>query len=88
MDNVFRNVSDVLREERDMNMIQFLRVSTSYFSCKGRKNLLSHLGHLRDKNVGIVIREGRYLEMAQAKSKEKEKLISASKGKENAFPMV
>ncbi|KAG5552632.1 hypothetical protein RHGRI_010652 [Rhododendron griersonianum] len=70
MDNVFRNVSVVLREECDMNMIRFLRI-----------------GHLRDKNIGIVIREGRDLEMAQAKSKEKDKLVSASKGKENAFPV-
>ncbi|KAG5544312.1 hypothetical protein RHGRI_016908 [Rhododendron griersonianum] len=70
MDNVFRNVSVVLREECDMNMIRFLMI-----------------GHLRDKNVNIVIREGRDLEMVQAKSKEKEKLISASKGKENAFPV-
>ncbi|KAG5529965.1 hypothetical protein RHGRI_030365 [Rhododendron griersonianum] len=71
MDNVFRNVSVVLQEECDMNMICFLRI-----------------GHLRDKNVSIVIREGRDLEMAQAKSKEKDKLVSASKGKENAFPVV
>ncbi|KAI8557126.1 hypothetical protein RHMOL_Rhmol05G0311100 [Rhododendron molle] len=70
MDNVLRNVSVVLREECDMNMIRFLRI-----------------GCLRDKNAGIVIREGRDLETAQGKSKEKDKLVSASKGKENAFPV-
>ncbi|KAI8573042.1 hypothetical protein RHMOL_Rhmol01G0248100 [Rhododendron molle] len=68
MDNIFRNVSFVLREERDMNMIHFLMI-----------------GHLRDKNVGIMIWEGRDLEMAQAKSKEKEKLVSANKEKKMHF---
>ncbi|KAF7135898.1 hypothetical protein RHSIM_Rhsim08G0169100 [Rhododendron simsii] len=70
MDNIFGNISVVLQEERDMNMIRFFRI-----------------GHLRDKNISIVIWVGRDLEMAQAKSKEKEKLIFEIKGKENAFPM-
>ncbi|KAI8538575.1 hypothetical protein RHMOL_Rhmol09G0114500 [Rhododendron molle] len=47
------------------------------------------IGHRREKSVvGVVIREERDLDMALAKSTGKKKLIFASKGKENAFPVV
>ncbi|KAH7853015.1 hypothetical protein Vadar_032118 [Vaccinium darrowii] len=63
---------------------------------KRKYNACPVVGYLREKNVGVVIREeqanvirsARDTEMAEANSKGKEKVISASKGKENAFPVV
>ncbi|KAH7834143.1 hypothetical protein Vadar_013104 [Vaccinium darrowii] len=62
---------------------------------KRKYNACPVVGYLREKNVGVVIREeqanvirsARDTEMAEANSKGKEKVISASKGKENAFPV-
>ncbi|KAH7833300.1 hypothetical protein Vadar_004923 [Vaccinium darrowii] len=62
---------------------------------KRKHNACPVVGYLREKNVGVVIREERAnvicldkdTEMAEATSKGKEKAISTSKGKENAFPV-
>ncbi|KAH7865841.1 hypothetical protein Vadar_011908 [Vaccinium darrowii] len=60
---------------------------------KRKYNACPVVGYLREKNVGVVIREeqakvirsDRDTEMAEANSKGKEKVTSASKGKENAL---